>query len=64
MSEHLKLAKENAYMKLCIIELIEELDKHKELKIIKDYLCDIMDGVYGNTIEDDKRNYFEKLNNK
>lgn len=37
MSEHLKLVRENAYMKLCIIQLIEELKDIKESKIIKDY---------------------------
>lgn len=61
MSEHLKLVKENAYMKLCIIQLIEELKDNRELKVIKDYLVDVVNGVYGNTLGDNKKNYFDKL---
>ena len=38
MTEYLKLVKENAYMKFCIILLIQELDKHKELKGIQIHL--------------------------
>ena len=30
-------------------------------KVIKDYLVDIIDGVYGNTLGDNKENYFNKL---
>lgn len=61
MSEHLKLVKENAYMKLCIIQIIEALQDNKEAKVIKDYLVDVVDGVYGNTLGDNKKNYFDKL---
>ena len=61
MSEHLKLVKENAYMKLCIIQLIEELKDNKETKVIKDYLINVIDGVYGNTLGNNKENYFDKL---
>lgn len=61
MSEHLKLVKENSYMKLCIIQLIEELKDNKETKGIKDYLVDVIDGVYGNTLGNNKENYFDKL---
>ena len=61
MSEHLKLVKENAYMKLCIIQLIEALQDNKETKVIKDYLVDVVDGVYGNTLGDNKEDYFNKL---
>ena len=61
MSEHLKLVKENAYMKLCIIQLIEELKDNRGAKVIKDYLADVIDGVYGNTIGDNKEDYFNKL---
>lgn len=61
MSEHLKLVKENAYMKLCIIQLIEELKDNGEAKTIKDYLADVINGVYGNTLGDNKQNYFNKL---
>ena len=61
MSEHLKLVKENAYMKLCIIQLIEALQDNNETKVIKDYLVDVVDGVYGNTLGDNKEDYFNKL---
>lgn len=61
MSEHLKLVKENAYMKLCIIQLIEELKDNRETKVIKDYLVDVIDGVYGNNLRDNKEDYFNKL---
>ena len=61
MSEHLKLVKENAYMKLCIIQLIEELKDNREAKVIKDYLVDVICGVYGNTLGDNKEDYFSKL---
>lgn len=64
MSEYLKLVKENAYMKLCIIQLIEELKDNEEAKIIKDYLVDIIDRVYGNTLRDNKENYVDKLFDK
>lgn len=61
MSEQLKLVRENAYMKLCIIQLIEELKDTRETKFIKDYLVDVIDGVYGNTLGDNKEDYFNKL---
>ncbi len=61
MSEHLKLVRENAYMKLCIIQLIEELKDNREAKVIKNYLIDVVDGVYGNTLGDNKKDYFDKL---
>lgn len=61
MSEYLKLIRENAYMKLCIIQLIEELKDSGEAKVIKDYLNDVIYGVYENTLEDNKKNYFDKL---
>lgn len=61
MSEHLKLVKENAYMKLCIIQLIEALQDNNGTKVIKDYLVDVVDGVYGNTLGDNKEDYFNKL---
>lgn len=61
MSEHLKLVKENAYMKLCIIQLIEKLKDNGEAKVIKDYLVDVIDGVYENTLRDNKEDHFNKL---
>lgn len=61
MTEHLKLVKENSYLKLCIIQLIEELDKHKELKEIKDYLKDTIDGVEENTTRKQIDDFLEML---
>lgn len=59
MSEHLKIIKENAYLKLCIIQLIEQLDKHKDLNAIEQYLKDVIDGVEENTTKNNY--YFEHL---
>lgn len=53
MTEHLKLIKENAYLKLGIITLIEAIGKEKQLNGIKDFLKDLIDGVEENT---NKRN--------
>lgn len=61
MTEYLKLVKENTYMKLCIIQLIEELEYHRELKIIEDYLKDVIDGVEENTTKKSLDNTFEIL---
>ena len=61
MSEHLKLVKENAYMKLCIIQLIEVLKDIRETEVIKDYLVDVIEGIYENTLVDNKKDYFDKL---
>ena len=49
MTKHLELVKENAYLKLGIITLIEEIDGVKELRNIKDFLKDLIDGVEENT---------------
>lgn len=49
MTEHLKLVKENAYLKLGIITLIEAIDKERQLNGIKDFLKDLIDGVEENT---------------
>ena len=48
MTEHLKLVKENAYLKLGIITLIESIDKEKQLNPIKDFLKDLVEGVERN----------------
>lgn len=48
MTEHLKLVKENAYLKVGIITLIEAIDKEKQLNPIKDFLKDLVEGVEGN----------------
>ena len=49
MTEHLKLVKENAYLKLGIITLIEAIDEERQLNGIKDFLKDLIDGVEENT---------------
>lgn len=49
MTEHLKLVKENAYLKVGIITLIEAIDKEKQLNSIKDFLKDLVEGVEENT---------------
>ena len=41
MTEHLKLVKENAYLKLGIITLIEAIDEERQLNGIKDFLKDL-----------------------
>lgn len=62
MTEHLKLVKENAYLKLCIINLIEELDKHRELNSIQVFLKDVIEGVEPNTNKKNIEDIFSKLN--
>ena len=49
MTEHLKLVKENAYLKMSIITLIEAIDKEKQLNQIKAFLKDLVEGVEENT---------------
>lgn len=53
MSEHLKMVRENAYYKVCIINLIETIDNIKELDGIKSYLTDVINGVEPNTHKED-----------
>lgn len=53
MSEHLKMVRENAYFKVCIINLIEAIQDVKELDNIKRYLNDVIDGVEPNTHKED-----------
>jgi len=48
VTEHLKLVKENAYLKVGIITLIEAIDKEKQLNPIKDFLKDLVEGVEEN----------------
>lgn len=50
MTKHLEELKEISRLKLGIIMLIEELDKHREYKSIKQYLRDLVEGVDENTI--------------
>ena len=64
MTEHLKLVKENAYLKVGIITLIEAIDKEKQLKPIKDFLKDLIDGVEENTRKrnaEDIARFFDEL---
>lgn len=62
MTEHLKLVKENAYLKLGIITLIEAIDKEKQLNGIKDFLKDLVDGVEENTRKQNAENIREFFN--
>lgn len=62
MTEHLKLVKENAYLKLGIITLIEEIDGVKELRNIKDFLKDLIDGVEENTRKRNAENIMKFFN--
>ena len=67
MTEHLKLIKENAYLKLGIITLIEAIDKEKQLNGIKDFLKDLIDGVEENTNKRNAENiskFFDEALNK
>ena len=67
MTEHLKMVRENAYYKVCIINLIEAIQDVKELRNIKDYLKDVINGVEPNTYKEntDKiANFFKNLESK
>lgn len=67
MTEHLKMVRENAYFKVCIINLIEAIQDVKELRDIKHYLKDVIDGVEPNTHKEnaDKiANIFKDLESK
>lgn len=48
MTHHLELVRENAYLKLGIINLIEAIEKNKDLREIQRYLKDVIDGVDAN----------------
>lgn len=63
MTEHLKLVKENAYLKLGIIRLIEAIDDAKELNNIKDFLKDLVDGIEKN-IKEQNAEYIRKVFNE
>lgn len=62
MTENLKLVKENAYLKLGIIALIEEFDGVEELRSIKDFLKDLIDGVEENTRKRNAENVIKFFN--
>jgi len=65
MTHHLELVRENAYLKLGIINLIEAIDKNKELLEIKRYLKDVIDGVDENItrkeVEKSKEKFIKEL---
>ena len=56
MTKHLEELEEISKLKLGIILLIKELDKHKELKQICLYLRDLVEGIDENTIKQRKEN--------
>lgn len=62
MTEHLKLIKENAYLKLGIINLIEAMDKERGLRGIKDYLKDLIEMVEPNTRKENAERLIALLN--
>ena len=67
MTEHLKLVKENAYLKVGIITLIEEIDDRHQLNPIRDFLKDLIDGVEENTRKrnaEDIARFFDELKGK
>lgn len=55
MTEHLREVRELAALKFGIINLIEELDKYKDLKGIQDYLKDLIECCYDNTNDKEYR---------
>lgn len=62
MTESLKLIKENAYLKLGIINLIEAMDKERGLRGIKDYLKDLIEMVEPNTRKENAERLMALLN--
>ena len=62
MTEHLKLIKENAYLKLGIINLIEAMDKERGLRDIKGYLKDLIEMVEPNTRKENTKRLIALLN--
>ena len=62
MTEHLKLIKENAYLKLGIINLIEAMDKERGLRDIKSYLKDLIEMVEPNTRKENAERIIAFLN--
>ena len=62
MTEYLKLIKENAYLKLGIINLIEAMDKERGLRGIKDYLKDLIEMVEPNTRKENAERLIALLN--
>lgn len=62
MTEHLKLVKENAYLKVGIITLIEAIDKEKQLNSIKTFLKDLVEGVEENTRKENAEKFRKFFN--
>lgn len=54
MTKHLEELEEISRLRLGIILLIKELNKHKEYKGIIDYLKDLVEGIDENTIKRNK----------
>lgn len=67
MTEHLKIVRENAYFKICIINLIEATEDINELCGIRSYLREVIGGIEpdirGEKIEK-IANYFKSLEEK
>ena len=42
-------------------EHLKLIKENRGTKVIKDYLTDVVDGVYGNTLGDNREDYFNKL---
>lgn len=66
MMEYLKIIRENAYFKVCIINLIEAIEDVKELDgiKIKSYLIDVINGVEPNTHKEDANKIVDFLRKK
>lgn len=62
MTEHLKLVKENAYLKVGIITLIEAIDKEKQLNSIKAFLKDLVEGVEENARKENDEKFRKFFN--
>ena len=60
MTKHLEELEEISRLRLGIILLIKELDKHREYNQIKHYLKDLVEGVDENTVKEKQAN-FEKF---
>ena len=57
MTKHLEELEEISRLRLGIILLIKELDKHREYNQIKHYLKDLVEGVDENTIKEKRANF-------
>lgn len=67
MTKHLEELEEISRLRLGIILLIKELDNQKELKIIVQYLKDLIEGVDENTVKQKRENmerFFKNLESK